>query len=97
MKGYWLILGEVIADEQAQADYVRLWGPVAAKYQARLVSGAGQIELVEKRTTGRVVLVEFPDLASARACLADPEYQTAATFARKASQRELLVFEGTLS
>lgn len=97
MKGYWLILGEAITDPEAQAEYGRLWAPIAARYGARLVSGAGQATLRETRTTARVLFVEFPDLAAAQSCYDDPAYKAAAAFALKASKRELLIFEGDIS
>ncbi|TGQ24896.1 DUF1330 domain-containing protein, partial [Mesorhizobium sp. M4B.F.Ca.ET.214.01.1.1] len=28
MKGYWLIIGTEISDQQAQAEYGRLWKPI---------------------------------------------------------------------
>ena len=96
MKGYWLVLGEAITDPAAQAEYGWLWAPVAARYGARVVSGAGQMALVESRGASRVVLVEFPDLATARACFDDPDYKAAAVFALKASKRDLLIFEAEI-
>lgn len=35
MKGYWLIIGTEISDQEAQAEYARLWKPIGEKYQAR--------------------------------------------------------------
>lgn len=36
MKGYWLILGTEVSNQEAQAKYGRLWKPIAEKYQARI-------------------------------------------------------------
>lgn len=93
MKGYWLVLGEAITDPAAQAEYGKLWGPIAARFGAKVVSGAGQMKLLESRGASRVVLVEFPDLATAQACYDDPDYKAAAVFALKASKRDMLIFE----
>ncbi|MFO1173666.1 MAG: DUF1330 domain-containing protein [Paracoccaceae bacterium] len=94
MKGYWLILGTAITDPAAQEEYGRLWAPIAARYGARLVRDAASLDLKEGRDTARVLLVEFPDLAAARDCYADPAYAAAREQALKASQRNLLIFEG---
>lgn len=97
MKGYWLVMGQAITDPDAQAEYGRQWAPIAAKYGARLVQGAGKAVLQEALSTTRVLIVEFPDLAAAQACYADPDYKAACDFAYKGSKRELLIFEGQLS
>lgn len=94
MKGYWLILGTEVADQAAQNEYGRLWAPIAARYGARLVRDAVSPDLKVRRDTARVLLVEFPDLASAEACYADPAYAEAKEQALKASRRDLLIFEG---
>ena len=96
MKGYWLIVGTAITDKAAQAEYGRLWAPIAAKYQARLNPGAAPV-LLEAHTATRVSVVAFPSLAEAKACYEDPEYQTAMQHALKASNRELVMFEGELA
>mgnify|MGYP001769982842 FL=1 len=96
MKGYWLILGSAITDQTAQDDYGRLWAPIAARYGARLVRDAASLELKDGRDTARVLLVEFPDLAAAQACYADPAYAEARDRALAASRRDLLIFAGAL-
>lgn len=97
MKGYWLILGTAVTDQAAQEEYGRLWAPIAARYGARLVKDAASLSLVEARDVSRVLLVEFPDLSTARACYADPAYVEARDHALKAARRNLLIFEGVLS
>lgn len=96
MKGYWLILGSAIADQAAQEEYGRLWGPIAARYGARVVRGGTSLDLKEGRDSERVLLVEFPDLAAAQNCYADPAYAAAREHALKAARRDLLIFEGDL-
>lgn len=96
MKGYWLILGTAVTDQAAQEEYGRLWIPIAERYGARLVRGAASLDLREARDTARVVVVEFPSLAAAKACYEDPAYRAACDHALKASQRTLLLFEGEI-
>lgn len=96
MKGYWLILGAEITDPAQQEIYGKLWAPIAARYGARVVKGAGSVDLKEARNTARVIVVEFPDLATARACYDDPAYHEARSHALRASTRDFLIFEGDL-
>jgi uncharacterized protein (DUF1330 family) len=97
MKGYWLILGTEVSDQEAQAEYGRLWAPIATRYQARLNPTKIPPLLKEARNTARVIIVEFPSYELAKACYADPAYQKASQFAVKASQRDLIIIEGNLA
>lgn len=97
MKGYWLVLGTEISNQSAQDEYVRLWKPIAEKYQARVNPGNTRPLLMETRGTHRVVVVEFPSYDAARACYDDPAYQDARSYALQASDRELLILEGDLA
>lgn len=97
MKGYWLILGTQVTDAEAQAEYGRLWAPIAAKYQARLITSGSSLDLREGRDTARMVLVEFTDLATAKACYDDPEYQSAMVYTLKATQRSLVILEADIA
>lgn len=67
MKGYWLILGTEITDPDAQAEYVRLWAPIAERYGARIIRGDAAPELKEAGDKSRVLLVEFASLSEAKA------------------------------
>lgn len=98
MKGYWLILGTAVTDPEAQAEYGRLWGPIAERYGARVIREPKALGLTEKRSdTARLLVVEFPDYASARACYEDADYQAAKVLANRASVRDLVLFEGDLA
>lgn len=94
MKGYWLIIGTEVTDQQASIDYNEMWAPIAKHYGARLIRGDGAPVLLEGRVdTARVILAEFKDLATARACYEDPAYQEAKVKALQASKRDLLLIE----
>lgn len=97
MKGYWLVLGTDVTDPEAQAEYGRLWAPVAAKYGAKVLRGDDAPKMLEAGDKSRILLVEFDDLATAQACYDDPEYQSARAFAMKAASRELVIFEAALA
>jgi len=95
MKGYWIIFGGEIVDQEAQAEYGRLWAPIGEKYDAkfRVLNGGA---LVEALNTVRVLVVEFASLEQAKACYNDPAYVQAIEFAAKASRRELIILEGDI-
>ncbi|SIT48127.1 conserved hypothetical protein [Paraburkholderia ribeironis] len=97
MKGYWLILGGDLKDQDAQKKYGELWAPIAEKYDAKVRVLDRHAVLKEAQTTTRVVVVEFPSYEQAKACYADAAYQEAARFAMQASERELLVLQGELN
>ena len=96
MKGYWVILGTQITDQAAQHEYNRLWAPIAVNYQARLNPTKLPPLLKEARNTARVVIVEFPSYEAAKACYDDSAYQHAKEFGLRASERDLLIFEGDI-
>lgn len=93
MKGYWLILDGAVTDVAAQQEYGRLWQPIEEKYGARLIWNPEGFDSKEKRDTSSVLLVEFPDIATARACYDDPAYVEAKKHAHKASERDLIIME----
>jgi uncharacterized protein (DUF1330 family) len=97
MKGYWLVLGTEISDQVAQDEYGHLWAPIAEKYRARLNPMKQPLLLKEARNTSRVIVVEFPSYAIAKACYEDPAYEEARRFALRASNRDLLIFEGEMA
>lgn len=96
MKGYWIVFGSTVTDTEAQQQYGQLWAPIAEKYQAKL-KVLDQDALLETHTTRRVLVVEFPSYAQAKACYDDPAYAQAKAFALRASRRELIIVEGQLS
>ncbi|WP_108660054.1 DUF1330 domain-containing protein [Acuticoccus kandeliae] len=97
MKGYWLIHATAVSDPSANETYNRLWKPIAEKYGARINAHGTEIIHKEARDSARVVTVEFPSYAIAKACYEDPAYQEALEYALKASRRDLLILEGELA
>jgi uncharacterized protein (DUF1330 family) len=97
MKGYWLILGTEITDEPAQKEYGALWAPIARHYDARLVTASDAFDAREARDANRVLLVEFPSFAAAKACYDDPAYQEARELALRAAKRSLVLLRGEIA
>ena len=94
MAGYWIIRGTV-KDSDAFDKYSKLWAPLAQKYGARFLAGAGQHQTREGTDQPRVAIVEFDSYAQAVACYDDPDYQASLEWALKAYDRELTIVEGS--
>ena len=95
MSGYWIIRGGEIKDEEALAEYGNRWREIAPKYEAKIIGGRGEKDLREGPHVARVMLVEFPSYAQAKACYDDADYRAAMEFAHKAYDRELIIVEGS--
>lgn len=96
MRGYWVILGTEVTDQDAQEEYARLWRPIAEKYGARLKKLDTEA-LKESGESSRALAVEFESYTQAKACYDDPAYTEAKAFALRASKRQLIIIEGDLA
>lgn len=95
MKGYWIIFGSAVTDTEAQKEYGRLWAPIAEQYGAKIKVLPSEAKL-EVNSDSRVLVVEFPSYAQAKACYEDPAYVHAKSFAFRAASRQLILMEGDL-
>lgn len=92
-KAYWVAHVDV-DDPDTYAQYREANAVAFAKYGARfLVRGAPQ-EQREGQTRARTVVIEFADLATARACFDSPEYQAAKAIRDPVSTADLVIVEG---
>jgi uncharacterized protein (DUF1330 family) len=94
MAGYWMIRGKEIKDAAALQEYAALWPPIAARYDAEIIAGKGEIDTREGPHYSRQMLVRFDSYALAIACYEDPEYQAALKLVQQAYERELSILEG---
>ena len=94
MAGYWLVRASASSDQDAAAEYVKRWQPLAEKYGATILASQGAHQTVEGDDMPRNLLVEFPSYERALACYNDPEYTEAAKYALRAYDRELVIIEG---
>jgi uncharacterized protein (DUF1330 family) len=93
-KAYWIAHVDV-ADAQAYKLYIAANAEAFAKFGARFLVRGGTHEVVEGALKSRHVVIEFPDLAAARACYASPEYAKAlALRAAPVSTGDLVIIEG---
>lgn len=94
MSGYWMVRATNAADQAAAEEYVKLWKPIAEKYQAKVLAAGGQHQTVEGEDMPRVLIIEFPSYQLALDCYHDDGYQVAMEYVRKAFERNLVIVEG---
>jgi uncharacterized protein (DUF1330 family) len=92
-KGYWIAQVDV-TDPAAYAVYAKANQLALTKFGARYLVRAGQAEVLEGSARSRLVILEFPDYASALACYRSPEYAAAIAIRSPASVADLVVVEG---
>ena len=94
-KGY-LLFRSVFPDPEAIKPYGRAVVPLAAKFGGRFIVLADRPEPMEGNPdTRRVVLLEFPSLAAARAFWDSPEYAEVKRLREGIGTVEAVLFEGT--
>jgi uncharacterized protein (DUF1330 family) len=76
MPAYW-IAHVTVTDPDRYKGYQALAPAAFATHGARFLARGGDADNLEGAAFDRHVVIEFPDLASARACYASDAYQTA--------------------
>lgn len=76
MPAYWI--AHVTVTDPARYKGYQALAPLAfAKFHAKFLARGGVCDNLEGARFERHVVIEFPDLKTARACYASPEYQSA--------------------
>jgi uncharacterized protein (DUF1330 family) len=90
------IIGEIEITDPAAYDSYRAQTPgVIAQYGGRFIVRGGEAQMLEgDRPPGRLVVIEFPDMAAARRFYASPEYQAIIRLRQHASKGRLILVEG---
>jgi uncharacterized protein (DUF1330 family) len=84
-----------IVDHEAFADYRERVPAVIAAYGGRYLVRGGASEVVEGDwRPHRLVIVEFPTLASLKTFLDSPEYRPLRALRERATRTNMVVFEG---
>jgi uncharacterized protein (DUF1330 family) len=84
-----------VTDAAEFKKYADLAGAVTAKYGGKYLARGGETEALENYEVGnRVVIIEFPDRAAARAWYESDEYQSAKKFRENAAVGKFLIVEG---
>ena len=94
MSAYVLVDNDV-QDPEAYAQYIEQATPTVAAYGGRYLVRGGRTHTVDGDWTwSRVVLLEFPDLAAARAWIDAPELQELHALRRRHARSQLVLLEG---
>jgi len=94
MPAYW-IAHVTVTDEAAYGRYVKLAGAAIQNHGGRFLARGGRARQFEGRAHPRNVVTEFPSFEAAEACYLSPEYQAALEYAKGASERDVVIVEGT--
>ena len=82
-------------DAEALAEYRRRNTDAVAKHGGRFVVRGGAVELLEGEwDTSRIVVMEFPDVAAARAWWSSEDYEAIKPLRRGASDTNIILVEG---
>ncbi len=93
MAAYW-IAHVTVTDPERYREYQAL-GPVAfARFGGRFLARGGEADVMEGPHQARHVVIEFPDLAAARACYASAEYAAARAARAGAAEVALVIVDG---
>ena len=93
MAAYW-IAHVTVTDAERYKAYQAL-APVAfARFGGRFLARGGEADVMEGPAMARHVVIEFPDLAAARACYASAEYQAARAARDGAAEVALVIVDG---
>lgn len=84
-----------IADPEAYLEYLRLVPALIAEHGGRYLARGGATEVLEGEfQTGRLVIVEFPDMRSLRAFYQSEAYQPLLAIRKRATRSTLWAIEG---
>ncbi len=92
-KGYWIAQVDV-HDAEAYKGYMQANAAAFAKYGATFLVRGGEAERVEGHFRSRVVILEFRDFETARACYHSPEYAAALAIRLKYSTGDVVIVDG---
>lgn len=94
----YLIAEHTITDAAKFEEYRVKVGPLIAKHGGRYLTKGGSHTVLEKDNAvwqpGRVVIVEFPDMAALNAWYNSPDYQPLIALRRQAAKDMLITLEG---
>lgn len=92
-KGYWI--GRVdVKNEEGYKPYAAANAAIFKKWGARFIVRGGKYDNPEGAARGRNVVIEFPDVATAKACYDSPEYQENILRRAPHSTADIIIIEG---
>ncbi|UJW87303.1 DUF1330 domain-containing protein [Devosia sp. SL43] len=93
MAAYW-IAHVTVTDPDAYAGYQALAPKAFAQFGARFLARGGTAETLEGPAFARHVVIEFPDLAAARACYESDAYSAARAKRAGAANVHIVIVDG---
>ncbi|GGL60851.1 DUF1330 domain-containing protein [Wenxinia marina] len=91
-KALW-IAHVTVTDEAAYGEYAKRAGPAIAAHGGEFLARGGRYEILEGKERARNVVARFPSLQAAHDCYYSDAYQEALSFAKGASERDLMILE----
>ena len=95
MKGYWIALYKKIGDIDNLKNYAAKATPVIKSYGGKPLVRGGKYISLEGDDFPRTVIWEFPNYEKAMECYNSKEYQDRLAIAKKTTERNLQIVEGT--
>lgn len=93
MAAYW-IAHVTVTDPERYRAYQALAPAAFARFGGRFLARGGEADVLEGPEQARHVVIEFPDLAAARACYASDEYAAARAARAGAAEVALVIVDG---
>jgi uncharacterized protein (DUF1330 family) len=91
----YIIVDIEVTDPARYETYKPLAGPTVTAYGGRYLARGGAVEVLEGDwQPGRLVIVEFPDVARAKAWLESPEYRDARALRHASANSNMVVVAG---
>ena len=92
----YIVCTMTVSDQATYLKYTALTPATLARYQGKFLTRGDPVSTLEGREFAeRMVILEFPDRATAAAWYADADYQPASAFRRAASKGAMWLQEGT--
>ncbi|WP_448208509.1 DUF1330 domain-containing protein [Azospirillum sp. sgz302134] len=91
----YIVVDAKVTDPAAYEEYKKLTPAAIAKHGGRFLARGGQTEVLEGNwQPNRVVILEFPDHATAKAFYDSPEYRKAREVRKDAADFNMIVVDG---
>jgi len=94
MSAYAIMIRDKMIDADAFAIYSKMAGEARGDHQIKPLAFYGASETAEGLEADGVVLLEFPDMAAAKAWYYSDAYQAAAAQRKRASEYRVIFVEG---
>lgn len=94
MSAYFVMIREETTDAEALAEYGPKASLAAQNHPLKPLAIYGAVDQLEGATIEGAVIIEFPDMLSARAWYDSPSYQAAAKFRHGGSRSRAFFIEG---